>query len=105
MGNDANLFLFHLHLVNCEWGDYSAWTGCTKTCGTGQQYKFRAIKTHEANGGTACDPNLNVEEQECNTESCPTTGERYPVFFTQSICFILNNVIFGVLYLFIFTIF
>ena len=83
-------FLFNSHLVDCEWGNYSAWTGCTKTCGTGQQYKFRTIKTHDANGGTACDPNLNAEAQDCNTESCPTTGKRFPVFFTNSICFIIR---------------
>ena len=81
-------FLFYLYLVDCEWGNYSAWTGCTKTCGTGQQYRFRTIKTHDVNGGTACDPNLNVEEQDCNTDSCPTTGKRFPFFFTYSICFI-----------------
>ena len=63
------------YLVDCVWGDYSAWTACTKTCGTGKQYKFRAVQIYEANGGLGCDANENVAEQDCNTESCPSPGK------------------------------
>ena len=64
-----------LYSVDCVWGDYSAWSACTKTCETGKQYKFRVIQTYETNGGVACDANKNVAEQECNTESCPGPGK------------------------------
>ena len=57
-------------LVNCAWGEWSAYTGCTKTCGLGKQYRYRAILTHDENGGTACVGTDNVEDQDCNTQSC-----------------------------------
>ena len=62
-------------LVDCQWGEYSAWSACTTTCGAGKQYKFRVIQTYETNGGLACDANKNVEEQDCNPESCPGPGK------------------------------
>ena len=57
--------------VNCAWGDYSAYSGCTKTCGGGKQYRFRTILTHEENGGIACVGTDHVQEAECNTDACP----------------------------------
>ena len=61
--------------VNCAWGDWSAYTGCTKTCGGGKQYRYRTILTHDENGGTACVGTDNVEEQDCNSVTC--TGQYY----------------------------
>ena len=67
----------NLCLVDCEWGTYSPWTGCTETCGSGKQYRFRVIEKYESNGGASCDADQNVDEQDCNTESCPTLGKFY----------------------------
>ena len=67
--------IFDWYVVDCTWGQYGAWTACTKTCGTGKQYRFRVIETYGSNGGTACDTSHNTEEQDCNNELCPTPGE------------------------------
>ena len=62
-------------LVNCAWGEWSAYTGCTKTCGGGKQYRYRTILTHGESDGTACVGTDNVEEQACNSATCP--GQYY----------------------------
>ena len=56
--------------MNCEWGEWSAYTGCTKTCGGGTQYRYRTILTLGENGGTTCVGTDNVEDQACNTQTC-----------------------------------
>ena len=71
---------FFKGLVNCAWGEWSAYTGCTKTCGLGKQYRYRAILTHDENGGTACVGTDNVEDQDCNTQSC---SGNYATIFTE----------------------
>ena len=58
-------------LVNCAWGEWSAYTGCTKTCGGGKQYRYRTILIHGEGDGTACIGTDNVEEQDCNSATCP----------------------------------
>ena len=65
------IYLNISYQVNCAWGDYSAYSACTKTCGGGKQYRFRAILTHEENGGTACVGTDHVQEADCNTDACP----------------------------------
>ena len=75
------------YLVDCSWGNYSPWSACTETCGSGKQYRFRAIERYESNGGTSCDADQNVDEQNCNTDSCPTLGNCY---FYYTFIFILN---------------
>ena len=62
-------------LVDCAWGQWSSYTGCTKTCGGGKQYRYRTILTHGENDGTACVGTDNVEEQACNSATC--TGLYY----------------------------
>ena len=73
--NYIRIFYDFLYQVNCAWGDYSAYSACTKTCGGGKQYRFRTILTHEENGGTACVGTDNVQEADCNTDACPTAGD------------------------------
>ena len=80
-------------LVNCAWGEWSAYTGCTKTCGGGKQYRYRTILTHGENGGTACVGTDNVEEQACNSATC--TGQHY-----QGINIALNTMKYSIYILF-----
>ena len=79
-----------LYLVDCIWGNYSPWSACTETCGSGKQYRFRAIERYESNGGTSCDEDQNVDEQNCNTDPCPTLGNCY--FYYDLHCLIVPNV-------------
>ena len=71
-------------LVSCAWGEWSAYTGCTTTCGGGKQYRFRTTLRHEENGGTACVGTENVDEQVCNSGACPTAGIYLSLFVNSS---------------------
>ena len=74
--------IFHLYAVDCDWGNFGPWTACTKTCGSGKRLRFRVIERYESNGGASCDADHNIQEQNCNNDSCPTPG-KYFVFFEQ----------------------
>jgi len=46
---------------------WSAWSACTKECGSGEQKKLPLVKTPASNGGAACPAPLT---RTCNEESC-----------------------------------
>lgn len=56
--------------VNCVFS-YTAWSLCTKSCGTGTQSRTLVITTPASNGGTAC-PTQTTQTQNCNTQVCST---------------------------------
>ena len=43
---------------------------CTKTCGGGEEFITRNIKTEAAHGGRECIGNSTII-QKCNVEECP----------------------------------
>ncbi len=55
--------------INCVVNGWSAWSTCSKTCGSGLQTSTRTVAVAAANGGVSC-PSLN-REQSCNTQPCP----------------------------------
>eukprot|EP01004_Peranema_trichophorum_P007321 NODE_60_length_4100_cov_55.328640_g50_i0.p1 GENE.NODE_60_length_4100_cov_55.328640_g50_i0~~NODE_60_length_4100_cov_55.328640_g50_i0.p1 ORF type:complete len:1365 (-),score=567.13 NODE_60_length_4100_cov_55.328640_g50_i0:5-3496(-) len=55
--------------VDCVMGQWSGWSECDKTCGSGSQQRTRRISTPAAFGGKACESGL--ETQSCNTSPCP----------------------------------
>ena len=59
--------------VDCEMSGWSAWSGCSKTCGGGVQTRNRSITKPVQNGGSACGP--TQEQQSCNTQACPVNCE------------------------------
>ncbi len=59
--------------VDCLVSDWSAWSTCTKPCGTGTQTRTRTIQRQAANGGKVC-PTVLSESQQCNTQACPLPG-------------------------------
>merc|ERR1712110_61215 len=59
--------------VDCQWGSWSAWGSCSKTCGSGQKRATRQIQTPAAGGGRNCEGSSSKIEQ-CNTGSCPTSS-------------------------------
>jgi uncharacterized protein YukE len=59
----------HSCKVDCQVGNWSGWSICSKSCGGGTQTRYRNITVHPANGGASC-PNLS-ESQYCNIEACP----------------------------------
>ena len=40
--------------IHCATTAFSAWTTCTKSCGTGSQLRSRSIATHARHGGYVC---------------------------------------------------
>jgi hypothetical protein len=60
----------------CEWGDYGAWSTCSKTCGGGTRTRQRLVVRRAEAGGRECEGEAQ-EVQFCGTESCSdatTTG-------------------------------
>eukprot|EP00747_Dinoflagellata_sp_TGD_P154140 gnl/TRDRNA2_/TRDRNA2_177468_c6_seq5.p1 gnl/TRDRNA2_/TRDRNA2_177468_c6~~gnl/TRDRNA2_/TRDRNA2_177468_c6_seq5.p1 ORF type:complete len:976 (-),score=226.53 gnl/TRDRNA2_/TRDRNA2_177468_c6_seq5:63-2576(-) len=54
--------------VDCELGEWSGWSKCTKECGGGVQARTRAVIVKPKDGGTSCE--TLQESQSCNTFSC-----------------------------------
>lgn len=63
-----------------KWGEWSAWSACNKSCGSGTQSRTR-VYTAAVNGGVDLeDRNNNIENRECNTDSC----ESYTAILTAN---------------------
>jgi len=56
--------------IDCVLGQFSAWSTCSKSCGSGSQKRRRSVRRAAAFGGYAC---AKLQEQQaCNAEDCPT---------------------------------
>jgi len=55
---------------NCEYGDWGAWSNCTKECGTGILTRKRAVVQPKEFGGKECTGKLE-DAQPCNNIPCP----------------------------------
>ena len=54
--------------MNCVWGVWDQWGGCSKNCGGGQQSRSRTKITPQSNGGSC--QGSGSENQPCNTQKC-----------------------------------
>jgi len=69
--------MFTIFSVNGNWGAWSAWATCSKSCGTGSQTRTRLCNSPApSNGGAACAGSAS-ESQACNTQTCSTPGVLY----------------------------
>ncbi|XP_058951792.2 A disintegrin and metalloproteinase with thrombospondin motifs adt-1 isoform X1 [Pocillopora verrucosa] len=60
--------------VNGGWKTWSKWRACSKTCGTGSQYRTRSCtRPRPAYGGKKC-TGLARQTRRCNTHHCPVKG-------------------------------
>eukprot|EP01004_Peranema_trichophorum_P003198 NODE_21_length_5193_cov_112.595266_g17_i0.p1 GENE.NODE_21_length_5193_cov_112.595266_g17_i0~~NODE_21_length_5193_cov_112.595266_g17_i0.p1 ORF type:complete len:1676 (-),score=495.00 NODE_21_length_5193_cov_112.595266_g17_i0:119-5146(-) len=55
--------------IDCEVSEWTDWSVCDKTCGTGSQYRTRTITKAPQYGGRECAS--TVENQVCSTTNCP----------------------------------
>jgi len=55
--------------IHCEWGDWGAWSVCTKSCAGGETYRFRSENVTEEHGGSNCVGSAD-ETQVCNPGGC-----------------------------------
>uniref|UniRef100_A0A4W6D352 Hemicentin-1 n=1 Tax=Lates calcarifer TaxID=8187 RepID=A0A4W6D352_LATCA len=75
-GNDV-----HIDFCNSEpcpsdgnWGPWSSWGSCSKTCNGGQMRRYRTCDNpRPANGGRAC-AGADTQIQRCSTANCPVDG-------------------------------
>ncbi|AWP10692.1 putative hemicentin-1 [Scophthalmus maximus] len=75
-GNDV-----HIDFCNSEpcpisgnWGPWSGWGSCSKTCNGGQMRRYRTCDNpRPANGGRAC-AGADTQIQRCSTANCPVDG-------------------------------
>ncbi|XP_030626728.1 hemicentin-1 [Chanos chanos] len=79
-GNDV-----HIDFCNSEpcpvhgnWGPWSSWGSCSRTCNGGQMRRYRTCDNpRPANGGRAC-AGADTQIQRCSTASCPVDGNWGP---------------------------
>ncbi|XP_053409281.1 thrombospondin type-1 domain-containing protein 7A-like isoform X2 [Mercenaria mercenaria] len=61
--------------VDCVMSDWSLWTDCSTSCGTGTQMRYRHIKQNPSDGGRLC-PSLDNAGKETQTRVCQTDCRR-----------------------------
>ncbi|XP_041648005.1 hemicentin-1 [Cheilinus undulatus] len=64
--------------INGNWGPWSSWGSCSKTCNGGQMRRYRTCDNpRPANGGRAC-TGADSQIQRCGTDNCPVDGNWGP---------------------------
>ncbi|KAM6962600.1 hemicentin-1 [Aplochiton taeniatus] len=60
--------------VHGDWGPWSSWGSCSRTCNGGQMRRYRTCDNPSpANGGRAC-AGADAQTQRCGTANCPVDG-------------------------------
>lgn len=58
--------------VDCVWGQWSDWGGCSTTCSSAQMNKTREALQNPQNGGQPCRPSDGITNASCNINApCP----------------------------------
>lgn len=66
-----DIFLTSFLSVSGNWGPWSSWGSCSKTCNGGQMRRYRTCDNpRPANGGRAC-AGADTQIQRCSTANCP----------------------------------
>lgn len=56
--------------VDCVWGPWEDWSGCTKSCGGGYIRRNRFVAIAPVRGGRLCQPLETAQVEACNSEPC-----------------------------------
>lgn len=56
--------------VDCKWGDWDGWSGCTALCDGGMKTRHRTVALAPRYGGELCPPTNTSEVGPCNTKPC-----------------------------------
>ena len=77
--------IFPVVPIDCQWGAWSAWSGCSQACGGGIQLRHRISYQQALNDRLTC-LGSSLEQQVCNTGSCvnplPSTTTALPTTST-----------------------
>ena len=65
--------------VDCEWGAWTTWGACSKTCGIGEATKTRTKNTVEANGGSCSGAAIETANCMMSDPSCPSKYYCYDI--------------------------
>lgn len=57
--------------VDCQVSDWSAWSPCSVSCGSGQQSRKRVVLVEPEGQGAPCPADLLDEKEGCNATECP----------------------------------
>ena len=62
--------------VDSSWNEWSTWSECTVTCGSGNSTRMRTC-IEEQHGGVPCSElsGMDTDEQACNDNPCPGNME------------------------------
>uniref|UniRef100_A0A8C9R6U4 Hemicentin-1 n=1 Tax=Scleropages formosus TaxID=113540 RepID=A0A8C9R6U4_SCLFO len=64
--------------IHGNWGPWSSWGTCSRTCNGGQMRRYRSCDNPRPNsGGRAC-AGADTQIQRCNTANCPVDGNWGP---------------------------
>jgi spondin-1 len=55
--------------VDCVLSEWTEWTKCSVSCGTGRQEKFRNVVVESQNGGVPC-PKRILKRRKCQGPPC-----------------------------------
>ena len=71
---DSHAIIFDLIFflpVNGQWTDWTFWSGCSVTCGSGHKIRQRyCLNPAPSNGGLACS-GLTTDQVSCSVMGCP----------------------------------
>lgn len=71
--------------VHGNWGPWSTWGSCSRTCNGGQMRRYRTCDNpRPANGGRSC-AGTDTEIQKCSTLSCPGKTFKHKLLDTPCI--------------------
>ena len=59
--------------VDCAWDQWSTWTTCSRSCGSGTKVRRRNVSTWPLHGGLPC-PGVASELEQCNNDPCPSVN-------------------------------
>lgn len=62
--------------LDCFWGDWSEWSGCTCSCDGGQKTRTRHVAQAPAGGGLPCQESDKEQIAPCMTQKCSETNCR-----------------------------
>lgn len=61
--------------INCQWTDWSTWTDCSSSCGTGQQSRSRSVAVQPQFEGTLCEGFASDSKSCADLPPCPIDCE------------------------------
>lgn len=59
---------FIVSVMDCKVGEWSEWSKCDVSCGTGNSFRTREVLHPESNGGKQCPP--LEEKKPCKASKC-----------------------------------